>query len=253
MELIEFKALVPNFPNLSQTDQVLHFGWYLHTHRNKDVFDQAAIRGCFKECHMDEPNLSLLFKRLVERRPKVVLQTAAGLKLEARAREELTRKYGEHETTIAVSTLLRDLATKVSDEAERRFLSEAIKCYHARAARAAIVMVWNLAYDHLLNWVLADQARVDAFNAKIVARVGARKGTGLIMTKREDFEELKEQEVLDIIGNAGVLRSGNTKRVLDTYLTRRNLAAHPSLLDIELPAADDMITSLAKNVILAQL
>ena len=84
-------------------------------------------------------------------------------------------------------------------------------------------------------------------------RVGAKRGASLTMGKREDFEELKEQEVLDIISNAGILRSSNTKKILDTYLTRRNLAAHPSLVDIDLTAADDMITSLAKNILLAQL
>ncbi len=253
MELSEFVSLVPNFSKLAQTDQILHFAWYLHVHRKKETFDQPAIRACYKEVHMDEPNLSLMFRRLIDRRPKVVLQTAAGLKIEARSRGDLDKKYGQHETTIAVSQLLRDLSAKVSDDAERLFLSEAIKCYHVRAPRAAIVMSWNLAYDHVLNWVLADQARINGFNAKIVARIGAKRGASLTMAKREDFEELKEQEVLDIISNTGILRSSNTKKILDTYLTRRNLAAHPSLVDIDLAAADDMITSLAKNILLAQL
>ncbi|MDQ2899963.1 MAG: hypothetical protein M3Y27_18250 [Acidobacteriota bacterium] len=71
-------------------------------------------------------------------------------------REQLDKKYGRHETTIAVSRMLKDLTGQVSDEAERLFLSEAIKCYHAKAFRSAIVMAWNLAYDDLLNWVLAE-------------------------------------------------------------------------------------------------
>jgi len=250
MELREFTSLVPNFPSLSQTDQILHFSWYLQTHQKKDVIDQASIRACFKDQHMDEPNLSLLFKRLIERRPKVVLATGSGFKLEGKIRADLDKKYGEHETTIAVSALMQSLTGKVSDEAERLFLSEAIKCYRAKAFRAAIVMAWNLAYDHLLNWVLADPKRLADFNAKIIGRIGPKRGTGLVMAKREDFEELKESEVLDICGSAGLFASGNTKKILDMQLTKRNMAAHPSLVIIDAPQADDTISTLVNNVVL---
>src|ERR1051325_3955881 len=152
MELSEFTLLVPNFSSLPQTDQILHFAWYLHTHRKRDVIDQSTIRGCYNEKSWDEPNLSLVFKRLLERRRKVVLQAGSGFRLEGKKRQELDQKYLPHETTIAVSQLMKDLIGKVSDQSERRFLSEATKCYHVKAFRAAIVMAWNLAYDHLLNW-----------------------------------------------------------------------------------------------------
>ncbi|MFN0102945.1 MAG: hypothetical protein ACKV2U_12745 [Bryobacteraceae bacterium] len=250
MDLSEFTSRVPNFSSLSQTDQLLHFAWYLHAQRKKEVIDQASIRACFKERHMDEPNLSLLFKRLIDRRPKVVLEIGSGLKLEGKIRDQFDKNYGQHETTIAVSQLLRDLTGKLSDEAERLFLSEAIKCYHIKAFRAAIVMAWNLAFDHLLNWVLADAQRLADFNAKIVARVGAKKGAGLVIVKREDFEELKEQEVLDICNAAGLFASSNTKKLLDIQLMKRNMAAHPSLLSINGPQADDTISSLVTNVVL---
>jgi hypothetical protein len=250
MELHEFTAIVPGFSSISQADQILHFAWYLHTHRGKDSFDQAAIRCCYKERHMGEPNLSLVFRRLLERRPKVLLQSGSSYRLESKVREHLDKKYGQHETTIAVSQMLRDLIGKVSDEAERLFLSEAIKCYNAKASRAAIVMAWNLAYDHLLNWILADTTRLAGFNARILARVGAKRGSGFAVTKREDFEEFKEGEVLDICSNAGIFPSTNTKKILDIQLTKRNLAAHPSLVTIDAPQADDTISSLANNVVL---
>jgi hypothetical protein len=48
-----------------------------------------------------------------------------------------------------------EYARKISDEAERLFLTEAISCLRAKAFRATIVMTWNLAYDHLLNWIAA--------------------------------------------------------------------------------------------------
>lgn len=251
MTLKEFAASVPGFSALSHQNRIALFGWWLHTHVGRPYFGPEAMRKCHETLHLGLPNLSQEFARLCEK--KRLIKDVNGYRVEHKEMGKLDAKFGQHETTVAVSALLKDLATKVSDEAEKRFLSEAIKCYNVRAARAAIVMVWNLAYDHLLRWVLAKPARVDAFNSKIIARIGVRKGTGLLMAKREDFEELREQEVLDIIGNANILRSGNTKKILDTYLTRRNLAAHPSLVEIDLPAAEDMITSLAKNIILAEL
>lgn len=250
MELHEFIAVVPNFPSLSQTDQILHFAWYLHTERNKDVIDQSSIRSCFKERHMDEPNLSLMFKRLIERRPKVVLATSSGFRLEGKVRQQFDKKYGQHETTIVVSQLLKDLVGKVSNEAERLFLSEAIKCYHVKAFRAAIVMAWNLAYDHLLHWILADPKRLADFHGKITGVVGPKRGPGVVIANREDFEQLGEKEVLNICNGASLFSSSNTKKILDIQLTKRNLAAHPSLVSIDGPQADDTISSLVNNVVL---
>jgi hypothetical protein len=250
MELSEFVASVSGFATLQHPDKILHFGWFLHRHQGKERFDQSMIRGCYKILGMHEPNLSEQFSRLLERKPKVLLKDSAYVRLEHSTRERFDKKYGEHETTIAVSQMMKDLIGKVSDQGEKVFLDQAIKCYHVKAFRAAIVMAWNLAYDHLLHWVLADAGRLAAFNGKIIARVGAKKGTGLVISKREDFEDLKESEVLDICSNAGLFVSDNTKKILDIQLTKRNMAAHPSLVVIGGPAADEAIASLVENVVL---
>lgn len=249
MELRDFVAVVPGFAELPHPDKIIHFGWYLHTHERKERFGQAQIRACYDTLNMDEPNLSLLFKRLIAKRPKVLLPDGSGFRLEHSTRENLDKKYRRHETTIAISALLEELPGKISNEAEKLFLSEAIKCYHHRAFRAAIIMAWNLSYDHLLHWVLKDAARLSAFNANIVGRIGKR-GAGLVIAKREDFEELKESETLDICSNAGLFASSNTKKILDIQLTKRNMAAHPSLIVLDGPAADDTISSLVNNVVL---
>jgi hypothetical protein len=179
-----------------------------------------------------------------------LLQDTGGYRLENGIRQKLDEKYGLHESTIAVSALLKDLLGKVADEAERHFLSEAITCYHHKAFRAAIIMAWNLAYDHILRWIVNDATRLAAFNAHIIARIGQKRGNGLVMAKREDFEEIKEGEVLDIIGLASLFTSQNVKKTIEIQLTKRNLAAHPSLVVIQGPQADDTITSLVNNVVL---
>ena len=250
MELHEFIAAVQGFSSLSHQDKILHFGWYLHVHRQRERFTQTDIRSCFDGLNMRCPNLSQEFTRLLEKRPRVLLNDSSGYRLESTMRLKLDQKYGQHETTIAVSKLLRDLPGKIADEAERHFLSEAIKCYHHKAFRAAIIMAWNLAYDHLLRWILNDPARLASFNSRIIARIGAKRGTGMVIGKREDFEDLKESEVIDIMGLASLFSSQNIKKILEIQLTKRNLAAHPSLVLIEGPQADDTITSLVSNVVL---
>lgn len=250
MELKEFAAAVPGFAALPHREKIIHFGWYLHTHKARERFGQAHIRACYNDLHMDEPNLSEQFKRLLARRPKVLLPDGSGFRLEHSARENLDKKYGEHETTIAISKMLKELPGKISDEAEKVFLSEAIKCYHNKAFRAAIIMAWNLAYDHLLHWILKEPTRLAAFNAHIVGRIGPKRGSGMVIAKREDFEDLKESETLDICNSAGLFASSNTYTILGIQLKKRNMAAHPSLVVIDGPAADDTISSLVNNVVL---
>jgi len=250
MTLKEFVAAVPGFSGFQHPDKIIHFGWYLHTYAGKESFDQPAIRACYKELSLPEPNYSDQFKRLNERRPRVVLPHNGGCRLEHSVRAKLDEKYGQHETTIALSKLLKGLQGKISDQAEKLFLSETVTCYHNRAFRAAIVMVWNLAYDHLLHWILADAGRLAAFQAHIAGRVGPRKAAAITIAKREDFEDLKESESLDICGTAGLFASGNTKKILDIQLTKRNMAAHPSLVIIGAPEAEEAISSLINNVVL---
>lgn len=251
MDLANF-AKASHLPDLSQPNQVLHLGWFLHFHRQLDRFDTGIIRSCYEEIHMDPPNVSKLLSRLAEKRPRVMLKDGSGYYLEHRTRTELNEKYGEHETTLAVSALLRDLPGRVANEAERLFLREAITCYHHRAFRAAIVMAWNLTYDHMARWILSDSGRLAAFNSQIAARVGphSRRGATQI-AKREDFEQLEEKEMIDIMARASLLPSSNTKKILEMQLTRRNMVAHPSLVIVDAPQADDTITSLVQNVVLA--
>jgi hypothetical protein len=248
MELREFVAAVPRFAALSHPEKIKHFGWYLHVHDNRERFDFAAIRQCYVATHMEPPNFTREFGRLLDR--GVVLKDSKGYRLEHKTRETLDKKYGEHETTIVISQLLKELPGKISDEAERLFLTDALKCYKVQAFRPAIVTTWNLAYDHVLNWLVKDAQRLSNFNSKIIGRVGVKRGTGLIMAKREDFEDLKESEVLDIAGNAGVFPSDNIKKILDGELTKRNIAAHPSLVEIDRPQADEAIYTLVSNVVL---
>lgn len=251
MTLKELVRSIPNLAKLSHPDKIKIFGWYLHTYGGKERFDLSAVRGCYNALDLQpSANLSQELTRLLGRKPRELLKDAAGYRLEARIRDAIDKKYGEHETTVVVAQLLRDLPGKVADHAERVFLSEALTCYRHLAFRATIVMTWNLAYDHLLNWLLKDTKRIADFNANVMARIGAKRAAGLVVVSREDFENLKESEVLDICGTASLLPSRNIKKILDAQLQRRNMAAHPSLIEIARAQADDTVTTLVSNVVL---
>jgi len=178
---------------------------------------------------------------------KDLLSEKGRYKLARTVRAELDKKYGLHQTVIQVSKLLADLPARVPDLAEKIFLDEALRCYRAQAFRACIVMTWNLAYNHLLNWLLKDAVRLATFNATIVRRNS--KKAGLTVSKYDDFEDLKEREVIDICNTANLINA-SVYKILVGKLDRRNIAAHPSSVIVVQSQADDMIADLVNNVVL---
>jgi hypothetical protein len=63
-------------------------------------------------------------------------------------------------------------------------------------------------------------------------------------------ENIKEFDVIESCGTARLI-SSNLVRILKEKLSRRNMAAHPSSVVVLEPQANDTITDLVKNVVLA--
>lgn len=59
-------------------------------------------------------------------------------------------------------------------------------------------MAWNLAYDHVLRWILADSQRLAQFHKSIEPIIGVKRAAGMTIANREDFQEQlpKESEVI---------------------------------------------------------
>ncbi|UZE47000.1 hypothetical protein ONR75_18525 [Rhodopseudomonas sp. P2A-2r] len=170
-------------------------------------------------------------------------------KLARSVRSELDKLYGIHHSVIAVSKILSDLPGKVPNVIQRAFLQEALKCYRHEAYRACIVMAWNLAYAHILDYILADAQRLADFNAAITRKYP--KKTNIVIAKYDDFtEELTERETVEIANVADTFNSV-VYRILKKELDRRNIAAHPSDVIISQHQADDMVSELVNNVVLA--
>jgi hypothetical protein len=247
MTLDDFARLVPDLSGMGHIERIKHFGWFVLVVEKQDRFAAADITRCYDLLHIVKPgNVHALLRKLEAKKPPELLRDTRGYRLEARVKEPLDSKYGAQPTTVAVDAMLLALPGRVSDEAERLFLSEALTCFRNKAFRAAIVMTWNLAFDHLLNWIVCNH--LAAFNAAIVRRYPKR--TGVVMGKKEDFnEEFKESEVIEVCSTAGVVLD-NTKKILNEKLTKRNMAAHPSVVEITQFQAQDVISDLVNNVIL---
>jgi hypothetical protein len=247
MELGELTAHVPNFDALTPREKILLFAWHLHAHRKVDVITNDAMRDCFREANAALPDVTVYLPRMANRKPRELYRVRGGSKLDGALQRQLDAKYGTHPTTIMVSQLLSDLPRKISNYDEKALLKEALDCYRVKAYRAAIVMAWNLAFDHLLGWIILDAERLAAFNAAIVQKYP--KKSQLTIAHRDDFEELREAETIEICRTAKLM-SKNLIDILREKLKRRNWAAHPSGVAIKQSQADDAITDLINNVVL---
>lgn len=248
MNLQELIQNVPGFHGWGHSEKIKLFGWYLHTSKNQERFNQENLRACYDELHLEKPTgVSPYLKSLTDKKRKEVLHDSRGYYLCGQAREIYQSKYGQRAITVQVHKLLNELTGKVTDEAERLFLSEALLCLKNKAYRAAIVMTWNLAFDHLEDWILANH--VADFNARIHIRYPRKPATIAIIKKADFGDFFKEVEVIEICNSANII-TGDLKKILDEKLAHRNLAAHPSLVEITQLQAEDFITDLVNNVVL---
>jgi len=244
----EFTRRIGGFAGLSHPDKITLFAWYLHTDGQRERFDAAEIGSCYDGADLERPaNLHLTMKQLTEKSPPVLLRDSRGYRLESRIREALDEKHGQSRDQLAVSKAITDLIAKVPSASEKAFLTETSACYRCRAFRAAIVMAWALAMDHVLEWILSDATRLAAFNARIPQRFP--KKTGLVINDRIGFQELKESELIDVLSAEGLI-SRDTAKVLREKLDKRNSAAHPSNVVFTQAQAEDVITDLVYNVVL---
>lgn len=239
---------IDGFPGWSHADKIRFFAWFLHSKKEKERFSPTDIRVCYDGLSLEQPrNVNSYFDKMCARRPREVLRDSQGYALEKRLRDELEKKHGSRPATIQADRLLLDLPSKIPDLAERIFLEETILCFRCKAFRATIVMAWNLAFDHLCNYLFSDVRRIEAFNQQLPksfprARIG-------VVASKDDFGELKESEVLQVARSANLI-SNDLNVVLKEKLGKRNTAAHPSSIDIAPHTAEEYVIDLINNAVL---
>lgn len=246
MTLEERVGAIPGFSTWNHADKIRFFAWHLHT-EGYAVFTVSSIRQCYSELRLAPPaSYTSFLTAMAQRKPKEALPSQGGYILERRLRESFDARFGTRPTAAQVDRLLAELPARVTSPIEKVFLDEALVCFRGKAFRAAIVMTWNLAFDHLCGWVFAKH--LGSFNAQLPRSFP--KADVTLISKREDFGELKESQVLQVCKSAGIV-SSDLHKILKEKLDRRNIAAHPSSVDISQLTAEDFIKDLVENVVLA--
>jgi hypothetical protein len=123
---------------------------------------------------------------------------------------------GEPRTDVSA---LRGLAHRVSDEAGREYVDEAIECLEAGARRAAVVFLWSGAVATIREavWgqgVQAIETALQHHNPK------AR------FKKKNDFDHVKDADLLQVAQDLS-LYDKSQKRHLGDALALRNDCGHP--------------------------
>ncbi|MDP9112627.1 MAG: hypothetical protein M3O20_02980 [Acidobacteriota bacterium] len=186
--------------------------------------------------------------QLAQKNKEELLKSSSGYRLENKVREQFDVAYGTPAITVKVTSLLTDLAATIPDMAERAYYQEALICYKHGSRRGAVIMTWNIAFSHLCDHVLAKC--LSGFNARwLVSFPGMHKNKTRAIAVFDDFaEELKEQQVLEISRDAGIITK-NIYNIMHAALGKRNAAAHPNQVVIDQVQTDAYISDLVTNVV----
>jgi hypothetical protein len=246
MDLTDLPRLIPGLAKWSHAELIKAFAWHLQTHKGQGYFTPADIRACYEGLDYSPPsNVGPFLSAMAERHPKEALKGPLGYKLESRVRESFDSRFGQRAATVHVHKLLSELPARIAVAVQRGYLEEALICFRHRAFRGALVMCWNLAFDHLCEFVLAKH--LANFNAQLPKSFPRADISQII--KRDDFAELKESQVLQVCRSATII-SGSLHKVFKEKLDRRNIAAHPSGVATSELTAEEFIRDLIENAVL---
>jgi hypothetical protein len=248
-ELEQLVESIDRFDSWGHAEKIRFFAWFIHSKKDQDRFDPAALRLCYEEIDIEKPsNINPYIATLEKKKPKDILRDGRGLYLPRHVKDDLEQRYGQRKSTVQITKLLADLPQRVPDLAERTFLDEAMTCFRYEAFRAAMVMAWNLAFHHLCDFVLTK--KLTEFNTQWPLNFPGMHKKPKQIAKMEDFaDELKESEVITICGSARII-TGDMQNVLTVGLKRRNTAAHPSGATITQTQAEAHIEDLVLNFVL---
>ena len=247
MTLEEAVQRVSEFKTWGHADRIRFFMWFLHSYQKQNHIAPRDVAACFDKLHVAGPaNVARSVAALAETPPKQVLKSREGYRLEQRVRDDFDMKYGQRPSAKQLTQQLQELEAKIVNPAQRAYLEEALKCFKATAYRAAIVMGWNLAYDHLVRWIMSDPTRLDAFNAHLAKQ---KNPSVAKINTRDDFTHMNEAQVLTIARKAPII-SNSLYGVLEEKLRRRNAVAHPGGIKVNDATAEEVIRDLVDNVIL---
>ncbi len=245
-DLRSFVAGVNGFAESGHADKVRMFAWLQHHLFKRDRFSTGDINWCYDKLSYQPSNTSQYLKNMEGRE---LLRDSKGCYCEGKFRAAYDAKYGEHQITLNVRQMVKDLVNILPELGEKDIFQEALICLKHDAGRATVIMVWNIAFYHLCQYIL--KRKLKEFNDRIPIRYpGKWKASAMPLIKRyEDFgDEMSEREVIEVANSASIITT-NMYNVYKPKLDERNLAAHPSTAHVTQVQAEGYIDSLINNTV----
>lgn len=231
--------------NQSQSALVELFVYFLTVELGQDTATPKQVADCFSDCDLVVPgNVGARLSEGLKCKPTKYIRTGTGYKLQRHMREALSRKLGAENFIAQTSVTLRKLEHRLPDGLDKEFLKEAIDCFEIGANRAAIIMTWILAMDHMFAYILAH--KLTEFNTALSKDKSVKISC---VSQRDDFTELKETKFIELCRAAGII-SNDVRKILDQKLGTRNSCAHPSGVTVNKSKVIDFVEDLVHNVVL---
>lgn len=245
-DLRSFVAGVPGFDTMGHTDKIRLFAWLQHHQFKRDRFSTGDINWCYDKLSYEKSNTSAYLRSM---EGKELLKDSSGYRCEGRFRAAYDAKYGVHQVTLNVRQMVQDLVNDLPELEEKDIFQEAMVCLKYNAGRAAIIMVWNIAFYHLCKYILVHE--LADFNNRIPVKYPKKwKVADMPLIKKyDDFgDEMSEREVIEVANSATII-TGDMHKVYVEKLGKRNSAAHPSTQHVTQVQAEGFIDDLINNTV----
>jgi hypothetical protein len=246
-DLRTFIAGIEGFAEKGHADKVRIFAWLQHHLFKRERFNTGNITWCYDQLSYEPSNTSQYLKNMEG--GGGLLKDSKGYRCEGRFRAAYDAKYGVHQITLSVRQMVKDLVDVIPELGEKDIFQEALICLRNDAGRAAIIMVWNIAFYHLCQYILKHKAT--DFNNRIPVRYPKKwKAADMPLIKvYDDFgDQMTEREVIEVANSAGII-TGNMFKVYVEKLGKRNSAAHPSSSHVTQVQAEGFIDDLVQNTV----
>jgi hypothetical protein len=248
-DLRSFIAGVEDFADMGHADKVRLFAWLQHRLFKRERFRTSDINWCYDTLSYQPSNTSQYLKNM-EKQGELLPYSMGGYRCEGRLREKYDTQYGEHDITLNIRQMVKDLVKVIPKIEEQDIFQEALICLRHDAGRAAILMVWNVAFYHLCQFILGHH--LTDFNNRIPLRYPKKwKAADMpLINKYDDFgDNMSEREVIEVANSAGII-TGDMFKVYVEKLGKRNSAAHPSTNHMTQVQAEGFIDDLIRNTVL---
>lgn len=246
-DLKAFVAGVNGFASKGHADKIRLFAWLQHHLLKKKRFQTGDINACYKALSYEPGNTSQFLKNM---EGKELLKDRGGYYCEGKFLEKYDGLYGDHDITLNIRQMVKDLVKVIPNIEEQDIFQEAMICLRHDAGRAAILMVWNIAFYHLCQYILTH--KLADFNTRIPARYAKKwKVADMpLINAYDDFgDNMSEREVIEVANSAGII-TGDMHKVYVEKLGKRNSAAHPSKVHVTQVQAEGFIDDLIRNTVL---